>query len=164
MTLSGLALQHHITAERPAPGCRSRGGAPRRARPVRPKAERAVKELLLVDGLEHNRDGPLQDFVLEARDADGAGLRPSPFGMCTRFTGGAGTSQIPGKPPCARAALPDYGEASAPATSARRVSAAFRPHHGVGPHDCRLRLAHDATNHEGASRGRGRILRAEVAG
>src|SRR6266540_3148177 len=89
MTLSGLALQHHITAERPAPGCRSRGGAPRRARPVRPKAERAVKELLLVDGLEHNRDGPLQDFVLEARDADGAGLRPSPFGMCTRFTGGA---------------------------------------------------------------------------
>src|SRR6266545_5262630 len=59
-----------------------------------------------------------------------------------------GTSQIPGEPPCARAALPDYGEASAPATSARRVSAAFRPHHGVDPHDCRLRLAHDATNHE----------------
>jgi len=45
------------------------------------------------------------------------------------------TSQVPGEPPCARAALPDYGEASAPASSARRFGAAFRPHHGVGPHD-----------------------------
>ena len=37
---------------------------------ARPKAERAVQEVLLVDWLKQHRDGPLRYLVLEGRDAE----------------------------------------------------------------------------------------------
>ena len=48
-------------------------------RAMRPEAVRAVKKLLLVDGLQHHRDRALQDLVLEGGNADGSRLRPAPL-------------------------------------------------------------------------------------
>src|SRR5262245_42914418 len=44
-----------------------------------PEAERAVEEVLLVDGLQHHQHCPLQDLVLEGRDADWTCSPVSPF-------------------------------------------------------------------------------------
>src|SRR5271157_5653959 len=39
---------------------------------ARPKAIRAGQEVLLADGLQHHQHGPLEELVLEGRDADGS--------------------------------------------------------------------------------------------
>jgi hypothetical protein len=43
-----------------------------------PEAIRAVQKVLLVDRFQQHDDRPLQDFILQRRDADGAGLSSRP--------------------------------------------------------------------------------------